>query len=134
MGKRPAMMRTPPRNPSADEVPSGTTHLGWVFVGDSRRVDRGETRRRRFATRSTRWAESTFARTADEVLVAPPTFERPNVSSTRMEGCFGMVPGASPYAAVEARGRRRLPGEEQRVNNSDCMKRTSEARTVGVHV
>jgi len=134
MGNRPAIMRNPLRNLQTNDVLPSTARVGGIFAGESRRADRGEIRRLRLALRGTRCASSTFARIGGEDVTAPPTFERPNVSSTRISGHLGMVPGAKICAVVEARGRRLMPGEEQRVNKSDCMKRMSEDPTVGVHV
>lgn len=131
MGQRPAMMRTPPLDSSVFML---TGMAIGVRASESRRGDRGEIRRLRLALRGTGCASSTFVRIGDAVVTAPPTFERLSVSSTRMRDHLGMVPGCETCAAVEARGRRLMPGEEQRVNNSDCMKRMSEDRTVGVHV
>jgi hypothetical protein len=134
MGNRPAMMRNPPRKLSPKNALPSSLFVDGIFAGESCRVDRGEIRRLRFALRGTGCASSTFVRIGDEVVTAHPTFERPNVSSTRMQEHLGMVLSAKTCAVVDARGRRLMPGEEQRVNKSECMKRMSQDRTVGVHV
>lgn len=134
MGPRPAMMRNPLRNLPPNGVLPSTAGVGGTFACESRRADCGEIRRRRFALRSTRYASSRFVRIGDEAVTARPTFERPNASSTRMQDHLGMVPGAKTCAVVDARGRRLMPGEEQRVNKSECMKCVSEDPTVGAHV
>jgi hypothetical protein len=76
------------------------------------------------------WGDSALAPRFVEVPVrpAPPTHERPIVSPIRVDS-LGTGAGVAPRAAVGARGRRHMPGEEKRMNSSECTCRQSVARS-----